>query len=61
MSNEDYERDFHQEYKDDLAQGLIYEDGTQRDPEPPDPDDPEDTADGFSAAQDAPSGDEAPF
>lgn len=30
------ERDYHQEYKDNLAQGLINEDGSQRDPDPPD-------------------------
>ena len=35
---DEFERDFHQEYKDDLAQGHIYPDGTQRDPDPPDPD-----------------------
>jgi len=32
----DDERDWHQEYKDDLAQGLIYADGSPRDTEPPD-------------------------
>lgn len=46
MPAEDYEpmdteadddRDHWQEYKDDLAMGRIYPDGTQRDMEPPDP------------------------
>jgi hypothetical protein len=30
------ERDYWQEYKDDLAMGRIYEDGTPRDPDPTD-------------------------
>jgi hypothetical protein len=29
------ERDYWQEYKDDLAMGRIHEDGAQREPEPP--------------------------
>lgn len=37
MTDED-ERDYWQEYKDDLAQGYIYEDGTPREPDPPEPD-----------------------
>lgn len=31
----DPDEDGHQRYKDDLAQGLINPDGTQRDPDPP--------------------------
>lgn len=39
MSNDDeYERDYWQEHKDDLAQGYLNEDGSPRDPEPPEPD-----------------------
>lgn len=34
----DWDEDGHQRYKDDLAQGYIYPDGSQRDPEPPEPD-----------------------
>lgn len=36
MDEPDYERDHWQEYKDDVAQGLIYEDGSPRDCDPPD-------------------------
>jgi hypothetical protein len=33
---DDWDEDGHQRYKDDLAQGYIYPDGTPRDPDPPD-------------------------
>lgn len=34
--DDDYERDWHQEHKDDVAMGYINEDGSYREPDEPD-------------------------
>lgn len=39
MTDDEYERDYWQEYKDDRAEGYIDDDGSPRDPEPLEPED----------------------
>lgn len=39
VDTDEPERDYWQEYKDDLAQGYIYPDGSPREPDEPDGDD----------------------
>jgi hypothetical protein len=37
LAGDQDERDYWQEYKDDVAMGYIHPDGSQRDLDPPDP------------------------